>query len=690
MRKLLTAVLILAFSNIGFADVQAAAPAAPAGVAIVNASTTPAALTSAQAKVNWNHVTGAVGYEIAATSATGPSVSSVLTGFSPTSTSLSTTLSGLLGGVSYSFVVTAINADGKTPASAVAFTTQSVPDAPTGFTAVAGSKQATLTWAAPSNTGGLTITGYTVSTVEAPDKTYAQSAASTTATIDGLQNNTAYTFQIAAVNSNGTSLFIKAAKITTPDVPGAPTGVSGTVSGTTATIQWAAPIATGNSPITKYALHIYDSTGVENTSLAQNVTTTSATVTSLSAASYTAKVAAINAVGTSTLSAASAAFVITSTSTLTANAPVFTPQRITDQIVGATAAIAATAPSAGTVTISASPSTVCTYSASTGLLTAVNPGVCTAIATVPSTATYAAGSASLSFNVLKLSQTISFSTVGPQTMPGPLDLHATSTSGNVVQFSATGTCSVSGTTLTFSGAGSCTVTANSSSTDRYDQATAVIQTFAIAAAPVLGGGGGGGGGGAPAPLPAPTPSPTPTPTPSPTPTVTPTPSQTPIVNPTPSPATTAKPSPVASPSPIASASPTPSPSASKTDPNKAAPAVFTASQIKVLASTKVLAVPLATAPITKLSFADSKNSAVSASTSTGRAFTISLPKQSAGTKVSLSFVGKNHKLVTLSSSVLKVSSVPSIPAVAFKTPGKYSLLLTIGKTTKTITITVKK
>ena len=683
MRKLLTAVLILAYSNTGVAEVQAAAPAAPAGVAIVNASTTPAALTSAQAKVNWNHVTGAVGYEIAATSTTGPSVSSVLTGFSPTSTSLSTTLSGLLGGVSYSFVVTAINADGKTAASAVAFTTQSVPDAPTGFTAVAGSKQATLTWAAPSNTGGLTITGYTVSTVEAPDKTYTQSAASTTATIDGLQNNTAYTFQIAAVNSNGTSLFTKAAKITTPDVPGAPTGVSGTVSGTTATIQWAAPIATGNSPITKYALHIYDSTGVENTSLAQNVTTTSATVTSLSAASYTAKVAAINAVGTSTLSAASAAFVITSTSTLTANAPVFTPQRITDQIVGATSAIAATAPSAGTVTISASPSTVCIYSASTGLLTAVNPGVCTAIATVPSTATYAAGSASLSFNVLKLSQTISFSTVGPQTMPGPLDLHATSTSGNVVQFSATGTCSVSGTTLTFSGAGSCTVTANSSSTDRYDQATAVIQTFAIAAAPGLGGGGGGGGG-PPAPLPAPTPSPTPSPTP------TPTPSQTPIVNPTPSPVTTAKPSPAPSPSPVVSTSPMPSPSASKTDPNNVAPAVFTASQIKVLASTKFLAVPLATAPITKLSLVNTKSSTVSASTSTGRAFTISLPKQSIGTKVSLSFVGANHKVVTLSSSVLKVSSVPSIPAVAFKTPGKYSLLLTIGKTTQTITITVKK
>lgn len=677
---------------------HAAAPAAPSGVTVVNASTSSTGLNAAQATVNWTPVTGAIAYDLTAKSITGPTITSQLTGFSASSTSLSRTLTGLLGGASYTFVVTAINADGKTPSDAVTFTTQSVPDAPTGFTATAGVKQATLKWAAPANNGGLSITGYTVSTVEAPDKIYPQNASATSAAITGLQNATSYTFQIAAVNSNGISLFEKAVKITTPDVPGVPTGVSGTVSGSTATIQWAAPTSAGNSTITGYALHIYDSSSAELTAFAQLITSTSATVTGLSSGSYTAKVAAVNAVGTSSLSSASAAFVVASASTLTANSPVFTPQRITDQSVGSTAAIAATAPSGGLVTISVSPTTVCTYSSVTGLITSVSPGVCSVVATTPSTATYASGSTSLSFNILKLSQTVNFNSISPQTMPGPLQLSATATSGTAVQFVATGSCTVSGSTLTFTGAGSCTVAASAPASDRYNAAPSVTQTFGIAAAPTtttssVSGGGGGGGGPAPAPaLPAPSPSPTPSPISSASATPTPVPAETTNVKPTPTPTPTLSVTPTPSPSRMPTATPTPSPATSAPNVSlvKSIVPAPTASQAKLIIATKVITIPSGNVSAMSLSVNLSKSSSVSTSIAIGKAISISLPKVPTGTKISYLFVGPKNKLVTISSATTKTVSAGTLPLIAFKAPGKYTLVVTVGKVTKTITVTVKK
>ena len=89
----------------------------------------------------------------------------------------------------------------------VSLSQPSVPAAPTGVTATAGNGSATVSWTAPSNNGGSTITKYTVtpfigSTAQTP-VTVTGSPPATSTTVTGLTNGTSYTFTVTATNANG-------------------------------------------------------------------------------------------------------------------------------------------------------------------------------------------------------------------------------------------------------------------------------------------------------------------------------------------------------------------------------------------------------------------------------------------------------------------------------------------------------
>lgn len=77
-----------------------------------------------------------------------------------------------------------------------------VPNAPTIGTATAGSGSASVTFTAPSDTGGGAITGYSV--VSTPSGIIG-TGASSPITVSGLTNGTAYTFKVFATNAYGPS-----------------------------------------------------------------------------------------------------------------------------------------------------------------------------------------------------------------------------------------------------------------------------------------------------------------------------------------------------------------------------------------------------------------------------------------------------------------------------------------------------
>jgi hypothetical protein len=139
---------------------------------------------------------------------------------SPPATSAKIT--GLTNGTAYTFVVTASNPNGAGAASehsnTVTPTAVTPPSAPTGVTANAASAQAQVSWTAPSNNGGSSITGYTITPyVGASAQTSVEVGASTTsAIVKGLTNGTSYTFTVAATNSAGSGPASSASGAVTP------------------------------------------------------------------------------------------------------------------------------------------------------------------------------------------------------------------------------------------------------------------------------------------------------------------------------------------------------------------------------------------------------------------------------------------------------------------------------------------
>ncbi|MBP7701223.1 MAG: autotransporter domain-containing protein [Phenylobacterium sp.] len=89
-----------------------------------------------------------------------------------------------------------------------------VPGAPTSVVATAGDTQASVAFVAPTNTGGTTITGYTV-TVSPADVAPVNSAGSPVV-ITGLSNRSPYTFTVTADNSAGTGPASSASNSVTP------------------------------------------------------------------------------------------------------------------------------------------------------------------------------------------------------------------------------------------------------------------------------------------------------------------------------------------------------------------------------------------------------------------------------------------------------------------------------------------
>jgi hypothetical protein len=219
-------------------------------------------------------------------------------------TTVAATINDLTNGTSYSVQVRAVNSAGygtaSTPVAAVPVTT---PAPPTTVAATAADVSATVAFTAPANTGGSTITGYTVTAT--PGGATATCSASP-CTVTGLTNGTAYTFTVHATNSVGSgpesSASTSVTPATLPDAPtiGAVTGGNGAI-----TVNWSAPGNTGGDPVTGYVITPYLN-GVAQTPVSSTGTGTADTVTGLTnGTAYTFTVEAVTAFGTGAESAQS-------------------------------------------------------------------------------------------------------------------------------------------------------------------------------------------------------------------------------------------------------------------------------------------------------------------------------------------------------------------------------------------------
>jgi titin len=225
------------------------------------------------------------------------------------STATTQTIGGLTNGTTYTFVIAARYSSTFGPESAQsnAVTPAGLPGTPSVGSPVAGDGQVSLSWTTPSSNGSA-ITGYVVTPyingVAQAAHTFIDT--STSQTLTGLTNGTAYTFRVAAINGVGTGNQSNASNAVTPaGLPSAPT--IGTASGDDgqATVRWAAPSTNGGSSITGYVVTPYIGSAAQPPQ-SFNSTATSQAVTGLTnGVSYSFRVAAITAAGTGPQSNAS-------------------------------------------------------------------------------------------------------------------------------------------------------------------------------------------------------------------------------------------------------------------------------------------------------------------------------------------------------------------------------------------------
>ncbi len=179
-----------------------------------------------------------------------------------TGTDTSSTFTGLTPNTNYEFQVRTVISRGYSAWSATfydATLTQYPIAAPTGLTVSNKTSTGfTVSWTAPTNTSGLTLTGYEVRYSIVSSATYTDAGhtgTDTSSTFTGLTPNTAYEAQVRAVAGNDTSVWslpVYTATLTQYPIA-APTGL--TVSNRTSTgftVSWTAPTNTSGLTITGY------------------------------------------------------------------------------------------------------------------------------------------------------------------------------------------------------------------------------------------------------------------------------------------------------------------------------------------------------------------------------------------------------------------------------------------------------
>ncbi len=215
---------------------------------------------------------------------------------------------GLSAGVTRHYRVRAINSVGPGAVSSTSSATTdtpnaTVPDAPSQLTATAaGRTSINLSWTAPSDNGGATITGYQIEVSNAGAWSELATTRATTYTHTNLAAGTTQVYRVRAINSVGNSDASNTASATTDALatPDAPTELTITASGpSTLVLSWTAPLDDGGSAITGYRIDTSSDGQSDWTVLVASTPSTTYTVTNLPPPVYF-RVIALNAIGQGT------------------------------------------------------------------------------------------------------------------------------------------------------------------------------------------------------------------------------------------------------------------------------------------------------------------------------------------------------------------------------------------------------
>ena len=177
--------------------------------------------------------------------------------------------------------------------------TTTYPDKPTDLTATHGNASATLSWVAPTDTGGAAITDYIVRyRIIGDNWTHVNiGSTATTYTVTGLTNGADYRFQIAAVNSVERSDYSDSASATPRTVPDVPANLAATPDGAMVDLSWDTPFD-GGTAITDYVVEYKAASASQWSTFADGVhSSPSATITDLTNGTrYEFRVSAVNSV----------------------------------------------------------------------------------------------------------------------------------------------------------------------------------------------------------------------------------------------------------------------------------------------------------------------------------------------------------------------------------------------------------
>lgn len=292
--------------------------AAPDAVtfSVISTSASNTSHDNAAVSVEGTKAEGLISYTVTA-SASGQTPIKVTVTPPSSSTNWAIPVSGLTGGVSYSFIVTTTDSSGSTDSTPQTFTPKSVPAAPTAGSATPGVGKATLTWTLTDN-GGFSLTKFLISgggnDYEVTDIT------KTSYEVTGLTPGQNIVFSIAAYNSLGKSTSSTYNSIRIPAAPGVVSGVDATSqSDGSVKVTWTAPTDDGGSTVTGYSVILSPASGSELTKTVLG--TTQATFENVAAGSWTAKVSATNLAGTGVSTSDASPLTITSAPTAFTLAP---------------------------------------------------------------------------------------------------------------------------------------------------------------------------------------------------------------------------------------------------------------------------------------------------------------------------------------------------------------------------------